>query len=60
MERKYLRPDEVEQIYRINAKTQANWRSQGRGSGLSQDRWQDILSSPRTEEVYSGLQGQDD
>ena len=31
MEPKYLRPKEVEQIYRMNAKTLANWRSQGRG-----------------------------
>ena len=31
MEHKYLRPREVEQIYRINAKTLANWRSQGKG-----------------------------
>ncbi len=32
-ELKYLTPKEVEQVYPLNAKTLANWRSQSRGPG---------------------------
>ncbi|MCP4745686.1 MAG: helix-turn-helix domain-containing protein, partial [Desulfobacteraceae bacterium] len=31
MDRKFLRPKEVEDIYSIDAGTLANWRCQGRG-----------------------------
>jgi len=33
MEKKLLRPKDVEEIYSINAKTLANWRSLGKGPG---------------------------
>lgn len=33
MEHKYLKPKEVEEIYRIKTGTLANWRNQGRGPG---------------------------
>jgi len=33
----YLAPKEVEKIYRLNANTLAQWRSQGRGPAYSKD-----------------------